>query len=120
MLKKSSRMLIPVLAAGLFAVIYWISTIEQPLIDLHAGDSFGQTSVLDGGRRPVTAYAGDEGADYMSIARQPMLDLMADRPALVNGLFAELGMRIRELIDMSRAAGAESLRPRTSSTLCPR
>ena len=25
--------------------------------------------------------------DYMSIARQPMLDLMADRPELVNGLF---------------------------------
>jgi len=92
----------------------------EPLIDLHAGDSFGQTSVLDGGRRPVTAHAGEEGADYMSIARQPMLDLMADRPALVNGLFAELGMRIRELIDLSHGAGAQSLRARPNSTLRPR
>lgn len=76
--------------------------VGEPLLDLHAGDSFGQTSVLDGGTRPVTAMAGDEGVDFMRLKRQPLLDLMADRPQLVAGLFAELGTRIRELIGLTQ------------------
>ena len=93
----------------------------EPLIDLHAGDSFGQTSVLDGGTRPVTAKAGDEGVDFMRLERQPLLDLMSDRPQLVSGLLAELGKRIRELIALTERGGtknvgteASSLRPRKS------
>jgi hypothetical protein len=80
----------------------------EPLMDLHAGDSFGQTSVLDGGDRPVTAKAGDEGADFMRLQRQPLQDLMADRPQLVSGLLAELGVRIRELIDRTRFSSHNS------------
>ncbi len=78
---------------------------DMPLLDLHAGDSFGQTSVLDGGLRPVTARAGDEGVDFMRLERQPLLDLMADRPGLVSGLFVELGVRIRELIELTGGHG---------------
>jgi CRP-like cAMP-binding protein len=71
------------------------------LLDLHVGESFGQTSILDGGPRPVTARAGDEGADFVRIERQAFLDLMTDRPELMNGLLIELGERIRELIALS-------------------
>ena len=77
----------------------------KPLMVLHAGDSFGQTSILDGGSRPVTAKAGEEGVDFVRIARQPLLDLMADRPELVSGLFAELGTRVRELIALTQIRG---------------
>jgi CRP-like cAMP-binding protein len=71
------------------------------LLDLNAGDSFGQTSILDGGPRPVTAKAGDEGVDFVRLERQPFMDLMTDRPELMNGLMVELGDRIRELIKLS-------------------
>lgn len=74
-----------------------------PLLDLHVGDSFGQTSILDGGPRPVTAKAGDLGVDYMRIERQAFLDLMVDRPALMTGMLSELAARIRELVDISRS-----------------
>lgn len=77
------------------------------LLDLHAGDSFGQTSILDGGPRPVMAKAGDEGVDFVRIERQPLLDLMADRPELMNGLFVELAARIRELIKLSQLEGGD-------------
>lgn len=75
-----------------------------PLLDLHVGDSFGQTSILDGGPRPVTAKAGDLGVDYMRIDRQSFLDLMVDRPGLMTGMLSELAARIRELVDISRSA----------------
>ena len=75
---------------------------DNTLMVLHAGDSFGQTSILDGGLRPVSAKAGEEGVDFVRIARQPLLDLMADRPELVSGLFAELGTRVRELIALTQ------------------
>jgi len=92
----------------------------EPLIDLHAGESFGQTAILDGGVRPVMARASDEGVDYMSIARQPMLDLMADRPELVNGLFSELGTRLRELIKLTHSQSHTENLSRRNSTLRPR
>ena len=76
------------------------------LLDLHVGDSFGQTSILDGGPRPVTAKAGDLGVDYMRIERQAFMDLMVDRPALMNAMLAELAARIRELVEISRTAEA--------------
>ncbi|MFO0727088.1 MAG: cyclic nucleotide-binding domain-containing protein [Myxococcota bacterium] len=73
----------------------------QPLLDMHVGDSFGQTSILDGGPRPVTAKAGDEGCEFVRLERQPFMDLMADRPELMRGMFVELAARIRELIELT-------------------
>ncbi len=100
-----------------------------PLLDLQVGESFGQTSILDGGPRPVTAKAGDEGCDYVRLERQPLMDLMADRPELMSGLFVELAARIRELIELTEGQGksgaavltrpsipAESTRPGSTST----
>ena len=77
----------------------------QALLDLHVGETFGQTSILDGGPRPVTAKSGDEGCDYVRLERQPLMDLMADRPELMSGLFVELATRIRELIELTEGQG---------------
>jgi CRP-like cAMP-binding protein/HEAT repeat protein len=71
------------------------------LMDLYAGDSFGQVSILDHGPRPVTARAGDEGADFLYLEREPFMDLIADRPEVINGLFVVLARRLRELVDLT-------------------
>ncbi|MBI4819118.1 MAG: cyclic nucleotide-binding domain-containing protein [Deltaproteobacteria bacterium] len=76
------------------------------LLTLQPGESFGQTSILDGGLRPVTAKCGDEGVDYVRLDRQDLIDLLMDRPALLSGLFVELGSRIRELIELSERQGS--------------
>jgi CRP-like cAMP-binding protein len=77
---------------------------EKPLLDLYAGDSFGQVSILDHGPRPVTARAGDEGVDYLYLEREPFMDLVADRPEVINGLFVVLARRLRELVDLTGQA----------------
>jgi hypothetical protein len=76
----------------------------QTLMELFQGDSFGQTSILDRGPRPVTAQAGDEGVDYLVLERGPFMDLLIDRPAVVNGLFIVLARRLRELVDLTGSA----------------
>ena len=91
---------------------------EQPLLDLFAGDSFGQVSILDGGRRPVTARAGDEGVEYLYLEREPFMDLMMDRPEVVQGLFEVLARRLRELVDLTGAHNTAAAKAQpTGSTL---
>ncbi len=87
----------------------------QPLMDLYAGDSFGQVSILDHGPRPVTARAGDEGADYLYLEREPFLDLIADRPEVINGLFVVLARRLRELVDLTGQSAHHKGEPSRSS-----
>lgn len=77
----------------------------QPLMDLYTGDSFGQVSILDRGPRPVDARAGDEGVDYLYLEREPFMDLVVDRPEVINGLFVVLARRLRELVDLTGQAG---------------
>jgi CRP-like cAMP-binding protein/ATP/ADP translocase len=74
---------------------------SQRLMHLGVGDSFGETSILDRGPRPVTACAGDEGVDYLVLERGPFMDLLADRPQVVNGLFVVIGTRLRQLLDLT-------------------
>jgi hypothetical protein len=74
---------------------------QQSLMDLGVGDSFGETSILDRGPRPVTARAGDEGVDFLVLERAPFMDLIADRPPIVHGLFVVLGRRLRQLLDLT-------------------
>jgi HEAT repeat protein/CRP-like cAMP-binding protein len=87
-----------------------------PLMDLYAGDSFGQVSILDRGTRPVDARAGDEGVDYLYLEREPFMDLIADRPEVINGLFVVLARRLRELVDLTgHAAGPRAEEKSTPS-----
>jgi hypothetical protein len=94
----------------------------RPVLDLFAGDSFGQVSLLDGGRRPVTAQAGDEGVEYLVLEREPFMDLMVDRPEVVKGLFETLARRLRELVELTGAhnnTGAAKAAPAGSSLPTP-
>lgn len=86
----------------------------KPLMDLSAGDSFGQVSILDQGSRPVTAQASFEGVDYLYLKRAPFMDLIADRPEVVGGLFVVLARRLRELVNLT---GTQASGGRASSTI---
>ncbi len=92
---------------------------DDPLMDLYAGDSFGQVSILDSGPRPVTARAGDEGVDYLYLERDPFLDLIADRPGVVNGLFVTLARRRRELVDLTGGQESGKKAPARANPIAP-
>jgi len=73
------------------------------ILQLHAGESLGQTSIMDAGPRPVTARVvdGGAGAKLLAIERAAFMDLCSDRFELVTGLFVVMGQRIRALIDQA-------------------
>ena len=102
----------PAGAAGMFTVYDALMHVGSPNVT-----SFGQTSILDRGPRPVTAQAGDEGVDYLVLERGPFMDLLIDRPAVVNGLFIVLARRLRELVELT--GGAEPTARGTAVPLAP-
>ncbi|MEL7367471.1 MAG: cyclic nucleotide-binding domain-containing protein, partial [Myxococcota bacterium] len=74
---------------------------DTPLLDLGVGEAFGQVSLLDRGLRPVSARAQEEGVEYLILKRRPLMQLLADEPSLMNGMFIELARRLRELVALS-------------------
>ncbi len=68
-------------------------------------DAFGETSLLDSAPRPVTATAAAPEVRLLAIDRHDFLDLVADRPELLRGIFEAVTRHMRRLIDV--AAGAE-------------
>ncbi|MBN2358619.1 MAG: HEAT repeat domain-containing protein, partial [Deltaproteobacteria bacterium] len=76
------------------------------IMRLHAGESLGQTSIMDAGPRPVTARVveGGAGAKLLVIERAAFMDLCSDHFELVTGLFTVMGQRIRALIDLTGGA----------------
>ena len=62
-------------------------------------DTFGQTSVLDGGRRPVTAVVASDEARVLAIDRHDLLALIADRPELLRGIFNAVTRHLRDILD---------------------
>jgi CRP-like cAMP-binding protein len=89
---------------------------SQALMDLGVGDSFGETSILDKGPRPVTARAGDSGVDFLILERAPFMDLIADRPPIVNGLFMVIGRRLRQLLELTGTSPSEIRSPGNASS----
>lgn len=74
----------------------------RPFMELGAGQSIGQVSLLDRGPRPVTAIAGSDpgGVDLLVIDCEEFMDLVTDRPGLTRGLFGVLAKRLRLLIEL--------------------
>lgn len=72
---------------------------HKELFSLPANELFGQVSFLDQGVRPVSAHAGRSGAMLLVIPRQPFMDVVVDRPDLLNAVFSVLTKRIRALIE---------------------
>ena len=79
------------------------------LLRLGAFESFGQVGFLDRKARPASATAArrGEGVALLVIDRQDFLDLVADRVEVLNGLFAVLTRRLREVVESRGATGQE-------------
>lgn len=71
----------------------------REVLRMGARDTFGQTSVLDGGRRPVTAVVASEEAHLLAIDRDDLLALISDRPELLRGIFNAVTRHLRDVLD---------------------
>ncbi len=73
---------------------------DRFVMTLEEGESAGQVSFLDRGPRPVTARVSTkEPARVLSIERGDLMDLFADRPALMQTFFGVVGARLRALLE---------------------
>ncbi|MBI5545304.1 MAG: cyclic nucleotide-binding domain-containing protein [Deltaproteobacteria bacterium] len=79
----------------------------KPLITLGAKEAFGELSLLDGHPRPAAARAL-EATRALVLDRQDFLDLLADRPELLQGLFAVLTRQMRQVLEIAAAHGEGS------------
>ena len=77
------------------------------VLSLGVRDSFGDSSLLDGAPRPVTAIAEGRDVRVLAVDRQDFLELISDRPELLKGIFAAVSKHLRLLIDRSAAAKDE-------------
>lgn len=75
------------------------------VLSVGVGDAFGETSLLDYQPRPVTAIAAAQEVRLLKIDRHDFLDLIADRPEILRGIFEAVTRHMRSLIDV--AAGGE-------------
>lgn len=71
----------------------------REVLRVEAGDSFGQTSVLDGGRRPVTAVVASDEAHILALDREDLIALIADRPELLHGIVNAVTRHLRDVLD---------------------
>lgn len=62
-------------------------------------DTFGQSSLLDGGRRPVTAVAATDEVRLLAIQRDDFLALISDRPDLLRGIFNAVTRHLRQVLE---------------------
>ncbi len=76
----------------------WVTDEERakvPVDTLHAGDFFGELTLLDGGLRSTSATALED-LDCLALERKPFVDLLARRPEMALDLLAALVKRIRK------------------------
>ena len=71
----------------------------REVLRIGAGQSFGESSLLDGAPRPVTAVALDHEVRVLAIDRQDFLELVSDRPELLRGIFSAVSHHLRALLD---------------------
>lgn len=77
---------------------------SRALFRISENELFGQVSLLDRGPRPVDAQVFDKPATLLVIRRQSFMEIVVDRPELLNAVFAVLTRRIRDLIERDGAA----------------
>ena len=76
----------------------WVTDEERakvPVDTLHAGDFFGELTLLDGGLRSTSATALED-LDCLALERKPFVELLARRPEMALDLLAALVKRIRK------------------------
>lgn len=83
---------------------------ETILALLFPGDSFGELSLIDGGKRSASAITLKPSA-FMVLHRAPFLDLLAENPAIAHQIMVQLCERLRGSInrlDNMQNVGASS------------
>jgi CRP-like cAMP-binding protein len=74
----------------------------QPIFHISEKECFGEVGLLDGSPRPVAARALED-TRALAIDRQDFLDLLSDRPELLQGLFAVLTRQMRQVLELATA-----------------
>lgn len=82
----------------------------REVLRVNVRDTFGQTSVLDGGRRPVTAVVASDEAHVLAIDRDDLLALISDRPELLRGIVNAVTRHLRDVLDGVGAMSPEARR----------
>lgn len=83
---------------------------------IEAPGSFGEISLVDGGRRSASAEALED-CDLFSVPRREFLRLLAEDPRLTQGVVRELGRTIRRLTEQVTDATLLDLPARVAKTL---
>lgn len=78
----------------------------EKVLSLDAKQAFGEVSLLDGSPRPTEMIARED-TEVLVIDRRDFLDLLADRPELLKGIFRVVSRQLREVVDL--AANARKL-----------
>lgn len=65
--------------------------------DMHAGDYFGEISLIDGKPRSATVKAGDDGLRAFAISGFEFTRLLGEQPELTKALLVNLCARIRSI-----------------------
>ncbi|HEY0840841.1 MAG TPA: cyclic nucleotide-binding domain-containing protein, partial [Vulgatibacter sp.] len=71
---------------------------DRRLLSVGPRGCFGETCLLEGGRRPATARAAKPGTRLLVLDRLVLLELIADRPELLRSLFATAAAHLDALI----------------------
>ncbi|HEY3449401.1 MAG TPA: cyclic nucleotide-binding domain-containing protein [Myxococcales bacterium] len=75
----------------------------KPILEMGEKEAFGETSLLDGLPTPAATRALAD-TRVLAIDRQDFLDLLADRPELLQGLFTVLTRQMRQVLELAAAA----------------
>jgi hypothetical protein len=85
----------------------------QIFFHLGARDSFGEVSLLDGAPRPADVIA-ETDCHLLAIGRQDFLDLVSDRPELLQGVLAQVAHHLRLILEGPGGSQVSLGRPSSS------
>jgi HEAT repeat protein len=69
----------------------------EVVLTMHARESFGETSLFDGAPR-VNSVIATADTRVLAIDRRDFLDLLADRPELLSGMFRVLSRQLKSMV----------------------
>jgi len=72
----------------------------EHVLTVHEKETFGDLSLLDGAPRPTEMIAADDIV-VLAIERRDFLDLIADRPELLKGVFRAMSQQLKRMIDQT-------------------
>ncbi|WP_373048114.1 cyclic nucleotide-binding domain-containing protein [Vulgatibacter sp.] len=77
------------------------------VLQIGVRDSFGESSLLDGAPRPVSAVALGREVRVLAVDRHDFLDLVSDRPELLRGIFTAVSRHLRQVLDRTAKTGKQ-------------